>query len=153
MDLILWRHAEAEDGNDDLARTLTRRGHKQAGQMAAWLRDRLPTHYELWVSEARRSQQTAGYLRKDFRVERGINPDIGWADVLKAIDWPHGGSRTVVVVGHQPYIGRIASSLLCEQPLYFSVKKGSVWWLQHKAHGDLEQVRLRVMMPVSMLQN
>ena len=40
MDLILWRHAEAqdpEDGMDDLARALTRRGEKQAARMAAWL--------------------------------------------------------------------------------------------------------------------
>ena len=37
MDLILWRHAEAEVGSDDLARRLTVRGAKQARQMAAWL--------------------------------------------------------------------------------------------------------------------
>lgn len=37
MDLILWRHAEAEDGSNDLARTLTRKGQQQTGQMAAWL--------------------------------------------------------------------------------------------------------------------
>ena len=30
MDLILWRHADAEDGADDLARRLTAKGHQQA---------------------------------------------------------------------------------------------------------------------------
>ena len=38
MDLILWRHAEAEElaeAGDDLARALTSRGEKQAARMAA----------------------------------------------------------------------------------------------------------------------
>ena len=45
MDLILWRHAEAEDwteGCDDLQRSLTGRGEKQAKRMAAWLDRQLP---------------------------------------------------------------------------------------------------------------
>ena len=42
MDLLLWRHAEAEDGEDDLKRRLTARGEKQARTMAAWIRDHQP---------------------------------------------------------------------------------------------------------------
>ena len=45
MDLILWRHAEAEeaaDGMDDTARALTPKGEKQAARMAAWLDRQLP---------------------------------------------------------------------------------------------------------------
>ena len=34
MDLLLWRHAEAEDGIPDLKRKLTKRGEKQAQQMS-----------------------------------------------------------------------------------------------------------------------
>ena len=34
MDLLLWRHAEAEDGDDDFKRRLTDRGEKQARTMA-----------------------------------------------------------------------------------------------------------------------
>ncbi len=37
MDLLLWRHAEAEDGDDDLKRRLTARGEKQARTMATWI--------------------------------------------------------------------------------------------------------------------
>ena len=40
LDLIMWRHAEAEDereGQDDLQRALTSRGEKQAARMAVWL--------------------------------------------------------------------------------------------------------------------
>ena len=56
MDLILWRHAEAEEGSNDLARELTRKGQQQAGLMAAWLRLRLPRDFQLLASErAKRS--------------------------------------------------------------------------------------------------
>ena len=37
MDLILWRHAEAEPGAPDHGRRLTPKGEKQAARMAAWL--------------------------------------------------------------------------------------------------------------------
>ena len=40
MDLILWRHAEAIDlelVGDDMLRTLTSKGDKQASRMGAWL--------------------------------------------------------------------------------------------------------------------
>ncbi len=42
MELILWRHAEAEDGTHDSERKLTAKGIKQAARMAKWLRARVP---------------------------------------------------------------------------------------------------------------
>ena len=36
MDLILWRHCEAEPGEPDLGRRLTSKGLKQAERMAQW---------------------------------------------------------------------------------------------------------------------
>lgn len=42
MDLILWRHAQAEAGEPDLGRTLTPYGRKQATRMGAWLDRTLP---------------------------------------------------------------------------------------------------------------
>ena len=40
MELILWRHAEAEDGSPDAARKLTAKGEKQAQKLARWLKER-----------------------------------------------------------------------------------------------------------------
>src|SRR5205085_11789426 len=61
MDLILWRHAEAEDEarGGDLARALTLRGRAQAERMAAWLGPRLPGKTRIVASPARRCQETA----------------------------------------------------------------------------------------------
>ncbi len=41
MDLILWRHAEAEMSEPDMERVLTARGQKQARRMAGWLTTQL----------------------------------------------------------------------------------------------------------------
>ena len=62
MELILWRHADAEDGADDMARRLTAKGERQAAAMATWLRANLPSQHTLMASPAVRAQQTAAAL-------------------------------------------------------------------------------------------
>ncbi|MDC7705938.1 SixA phosphatase family protein [Vogesella indigofera] len=150
MDLILWRHAEAEEGSDDMQRALTRRGQKQASAMAIWLRKQLPDDFALLASEALRSQQTAALFAKSYEVRPALNPDALVEQVLTAIDWPRSG-KTIVLVGHQPYIGRLAATLMSEQPLLWSVKKGAIWWLSHRERHGIEQVRLKAMMTPAML--
>ena len=145
MDLILWRHAEAEEGSDDMQRALTRRGQKQASAMATWLRKQLPDDFALLASEALRSQQTAALFAKSYEVRPALNPDASVEQVLSAIDWPRSG-KTIVLVGHQPYIGRLAATLMSEQPLLWSVKKGAIWWLSHRERHGIEQIRLKAMM-------
>ena len=75
MDLILWRHAEAEDGGIGIAdsqRHLTARGEKQAREMAQWLKPRLPKKLRVLVSPAERTQQTARALALPFEIEPQI---------------------------------------------------------------------------------
>ena len=65
MDLILWRHADAEitsEGEDDLSRQLTVKGEKQAVRIATWLDRHLPKGVRILVSPARRTEQTAKAL-------------------------------------------------------------------------------------------
>ena len=78
MDLILWRHAEAQDhpygeqgeqGDPlDLERRLTPRGEKQATRMAAWLDRQLPDGAKVYVSPAERARQTANALGLDVTI-------------------------------------------------------------------------------------
>ena len=56
MDLILWRHAEALDLREldnDLDRSLTGKGERQAQRMAQWLNRQLPDSTRVLVSPAR----------------------------------------------------------------------------------------------------
>src|SRR5262245_23237221 len=75
MNLILWRHADAEDaapGASDDARGLTAKGEKQAKRMAAWLKSRLLDDAEILVSPARRAQQTAQALTRRFQTSAEV---------------------------------------------------------------------------------
>lgn len=143
MNLILWRHAEAEDGFPDTSRELTGRGCKQAQRMAAWLAQHLPEGTEILVSPAVRAQQTAEALQRPFHTVREIDTNADAAHVLAAAGWPDGTKRTVLVVGHQPTLGRVAALLLCGEEADWSIKKGAVWWLSSRVRLDETQVVLR----------
>lgn len=151
MDLIIWRHAEAEDGADDLARALTPRGRKQAAAMAAWLKTHLPKGYVLVASEAVRARQTAEALEPDHKVDPRLNPDIGIASYLDAIGWSQDGFRdgtpeTLLIVGHQPTLGQLAARLLAGQNHDWTVKKGGIWWFQGRERGGSAQMVLKTVL-------
>jgi phosphohistidine phosphatase len=107
MDLILWRHAEAEDGSPDSARKLTKHGRDQAKRVAAWLKPRLPKRCEVLVSRATRNQETASALGVRFTTSAAVGTDAVAADVIAGVDWPT-RSQAVLIVGHQPTLGRVA---------------------------------------------
>jgi phosphohistidine phosphatase len=134
MDLILWRHAEAEDGSPDAARKLTKHGRDQARRVAAWLKPRLPKRCEILVSPAARTQETASALGVEFETASEVGTGAVAADVIAAAGWPE-GSKSVLIVGHQPTLGRVAAMLLSGSESDWHFAKGSVWWLRH-AGGD-----------------
>lgn len=141
MELILWRHAEAEDSQPDLARKLTRKGEKQAANMAAFLNRRLPAETRILVSPAVRAQQTALALSANFTTIPEIAPNAIAQELLQAAHWPHAGG-TVLIVGHQPALGAVVAELLgCEHDS-FRIKKGGICWL---SRGDgLSDTALRL---------
>lgn len=131
MDLILWRHAEAEPGEPDLGRRLTSKGRKQAERMAAWLEHRLPETTRILVSPAERTQETALALGRRFRISREVAPGASAASVLAAAGWPD-AREPVLVVGHQPTLGEVAAFLLAGEEAGWSIRKGAVWWLTNR---------------------
>jgi phosphohistidine phosphatase len=144
MDLILWRHADAESSIPDEDRKLTSKGEKQAVRMAAWLKEKLPKDAVVLASPARRARDTAGALTRKFDTVREIGTSASAQAVLKAAEWPH-GDRTVVVVGHQPTLGQAAALALTGKTADWSIKKGAIWWLA--ARGPQEVVVRAVMAP------
>lgn len=124
MDLILWRHAEAEDSAPDMARALTSKGQKQARRMADWLDSQLPDTCRILVSPAVRTLQTVEPLGRKFKVVNSIAPGASPHDVLQAANWPN-SREPVLVVGHQPTLGQVAALLLSGQDQYWDMKKAS----------------------------
>lgn len=151
MDLILWRHAEAEDaggGLPDTCRRLTDRGERQARVTARWLEKRLPLNTRILASPAQRTQMTAHTLGRPFVVEPLICIGASPIELLTAADWPNRGG-TVIIVGHQPALGRLAALISTGKESDWKVKKGGLWWFSARGRGDELQATLRaVIQPV-----
>ena len=124
MELILWRHADAENGANDMARRLTAQGHRQAAAMADWLRARLPRHYTVVASPAVRAQETAAALGVKVESDITLAPGASVADITSAAQ-RHAG--LVIVVGHQPDLGRAAAKLAGASGEWH-IEKGAICW-------------------------
>lgn len=140
MELILWRHADAENRLPDDARQLTDKGRRQARKMAAWLAGRLPSAYRLISSPALRARETAAALSEKAIVEAAVSTSATPQQVLQAAGWP-GGDGVVVVVGHQPTLGAAAALALTGTAAAWSLKKGAIWWIACDQGSDVVQVR------------
>jgi len=147
MNLILWRHAEAHPGEPDMARELTKKGHRQAEAVAEWLKPFLPHHVRILCSPAARTRQTADALRMRYELCDDLIPDADEAQILEACRWP-GENETIIVVGHQPTLGRAASLIMTEASSDWALKKGSLWWFMHRVRqGDTQTVLKAGMSP------
>jgi len=142
MDLILWRHADAQDDTPDLTRALTTKGRKQAAQVAAWLMTRLPTKIRILASPATRACQTADALGQEYEINKELAPGMHPVHILTACGWPD-ASGAVLVVGHQPCLGEIASLILFGEVRPMAIKKGGVLWLTNRLRGGEVQAAIK----------
>ena len=148
MDLILWRHAEAEAGSltlSDGKRRLTERGQKQAKAAARWLSGHLPKNTRVLVSPSERTQQTAHALHWPYEIEPAVNVGCDATDVLNAAGWPD-APRTTLIIGHQPTLGQLAARLLSGTEQDWAVKKGAIWWFSWRVRENDGETILRAVL-------
>lgn len=141
MDLILWRHAEAEDeqpGQGDLQRALTGRGEKQAARMAQWLDRHLPETTRILSSPARRCEQTVLPLGRRYQLRDALAPDVPPRLLLQEAGWP-ASRQAVLLVGHQPTLGQTVAELMALEGENWPIRKGAVWWLRTRERGGRRQ--------------
>ena len=134
--LILWRHADAEMpamGQSDMTRVLTAKGVNQALEMARWLNKRLPSDTLVLTSPAERAKETARGLRLEAHELDVLSPDARYPTILTYLNQSLADS--VMLVGHQPWIGQLLAHLLGFPEGELSVKKGAVWWLRLSSEG------------------
>ncbi|WP_277186495.1 histidine phosphatase family protein [Caballeronia sp. BR00000012568055] len=152
MNLILWRHAEAEDhASSDLARQLTARGRKQAQGIAKWLKTRIDDDALLLASPATRTIQTVEAFGDQYRVVDQLAPGASAQAVLDVAGWPDGIAETVVIIGHQPTLGHVAALLMTGHQAEWSIKKSGVWWFQSRSRNGDGQTVLRAIMNPDLL--
>jgi len=150
VELILWRHAEAEDGFPDAERALSKKGQQDAKKMALWLSKRIPADTVILVSPAKRAQQTAAYLTVPFLTCEKIAPGASGTDVLLASEWGS-SKKTVLVIGHQPSLGMAASLAIMNKPYYWCVKKGAIWWLSKRMRSEDQETIIKAVMAPELL--
>lgn len=150
MDLILWRHADAAEGGRDLDRKLTAKGRKQAERVAEWLTARMPARTRVIVSPARRARETADALGSKYKIVDRLAPGASVAAIVEAAGWPD-GKGAVLVIGHQPDLGKAAASLLAGTNAEWSVKKGGLWWLGNREREGEAQVVVRAVLAPDLL--
>ncbi|MES2077166.1 MAG: histidine phosphatase family protein [Pseudomonadota bacterium] len=153
MDLILWRHAEAEDaaaGETDLERALTVKGHKQARRMGQWLASQLPDSCKVLVSPALRTLETAEPLGRKFKIHADLAPGADPEDVLRAANWP-GAKESVLVIGHQPTLGQVAALLMTGEEMDWDIRKASAWWFAQREPGDPRSLYLKAVMSADLV--
>ncbi len=152
MQLILWRHAEAEDNNPkgDLARSLTKHGRNQALRMAEWLKPRLDGDWRILVSPARRAVETVEPLGREYAVVDEIAPESSPRNVLRAAGWPN-NAHDVVVVGHQPTLGEVASMIFLGEEGEAAVRKGAIWWFEARGREGRMNTLLKAVLSPDLL--
>lgn len=141
-DLLLWRHAEAEDisiTGKDTDRVLTKRGRKDAASMAKWLHQHLPEGTLILCSPARRCRETAEALtalhQSEIKVVDFLSIESSPQKIADALaDYER--VQALLLVGHQPNLGLLIARLLDMQQSAAVVKKGSVTWLRQRPVGD-----------------
>ena len=82
-------------------------------------------------------------LGRRFRTVDDLAPGASAADLLNAVNWPD-SREAVLVIGHQPTLGRVASLLVSGSEADWSIRKGGVWWLSDRDREGDGTARLRV---------
>ncbi|GLS46901.1 SixA phosphatase family protein [Methylobacterium brachythecii] len=118
--LILLRHAKSAwpEGVADLDRPLNERGRATASRMGAYLRAEKLVPDHVFVSPARRTQETWEMVRRDLPgVEAETVPMIYEASASRILDAVHSApdrAETLLVIGHNPGLQDFAMLLIGE---------------------------------------
>lgn len=153
MKLFLVRHAHALTEEEDPRRPLSARGNATTRRLAVFFRasSALSAVRAVWHSPLPRARETAELLVKEAGIDAalvetaGLQPEddpVVIADRLERVE------QTVMIVGHEPYLGVLATLLVRGKikPVAFDVKKNAVLVLEatggrHKKSG---RIRWRV---------
>lgn len=119
MELLLVQHGEARPKEEDPARPLSDRGRRLVEQMAVFAARHGVKVDEIRHSGKLRARQTAAVLAealeppKGLREAPGLNPEDDVNDAAESLAHEHG---RIMLVGHLPFLGRLAGLLLAGDP-------------------------------------
>ena len=131
MRLYLVRHSEALPENIDPEKHLSSAGIAKVEAMVKLLRGLHLQVEEIMHSGKARAQQTAEILSGAFHSNRGVNAKdrLNPNDEVRVIaDELLAGGEDIMIVGHLPFMNRLASYLLTgsEEAEYFRFDNASI---------------------------
>jgi len=116
MFLYLVQHADAKTQEEDPSRPLSEKGLQDIKRVSSYVSNLNIMVYKIFHSNKLRAKQTAEVLSENIKPANGVseveelapldNPGT-WAERLKDIP------DNVVLVGHLPHLGKLASLLIC----------------------------------------
>jgi phosphohistidine phosphatase len=135
MHIYLLRHGIAEDGSamvHDCDRALTEEGRKRLQRAAVTWRQLVESPEVVLVSPLRRAIETAAVLTEalrfsgEQRIEDALVPEAPPALCMSLLEGEaYSGTKSVVVVGHEPNLGYLLGLLLTGHPRQpIPLKKG-----------------------------
>ncbi|MFA7503276.1 MAG: histidine phosphatase family protein [Burkholderiaceae bacterium] len=138
--VVIWRHADAgdpfADRDADFARPLSASGRAQAARVSRWLASRLRAPVRVISSPAPRARQTATALASDPIIETRLEPDSSLDAYADVLEQALAESRdTIVLVGHQPFVGGLAGRLLGAGDGGLAVVKAGCWGFRSRGGG------------------
>lgn len=115
MKLYLVQHGEAKPKEEDPDRHLTEKGVADTERMAAFIMPLGLTVDAVWQSGKTRAEETANILVSVVSAESGViqreglEPNGDVAPVAQAVG---GLTGDLMIVGHMPFVSKLASTLL-----------------------------------------
>lgn len=160
MILHLLRHAEAEERSASLldeARRLTEAGEKRMRVVARGIASLEPGYDAILVSPLVRARQTAEPVAKacgfrhPFVETEALSPAADPEEVLHEV--ARGKWGAVLLVGHQPHLGRLFGRLLTQRGgLEVPMKKASLAAFECERDPSLGRAELRFYLPPRLLE-
>jgi phosphohistidine phosphatase len=117
MNIYLVQHAEAKKEDEDPSRSLSEKGIQNIQRVASYISMCNIKVDAIFHSPKLRAKQTAEILFEALRPTKGISETEGLSPLdepLIIADRLKDTTDSLMLVGHLPHLGRLASLLLCE---------------------------------------
>lgn len=164
MDLLIIRHADAGDrdefaksGKPDHLRPLSDKGRRQMERGAPAFPALVPEPDLLLSSPFTRALQTAGYVRDayggklDIETTDALEPERAPAELRRVLRGRD--ADTVIVVGHEPHLGSLATWLIAGRTdAGVTLKKGAACLIRLDGKLARDAGTLRWLVDVKMLR-
>lgn len=140
MKLYLVQHAKAASKDVNPERPITEEGRREINDIAAFIRPLNLTVDYLWHSGKTRARQTAEVLAEVIivRNEMAANDGLAPNDEVRAIvEKINAAGQDVMIVGHLPFVAKLASLLLTgsESSSTVAFKQGGIVCLNYLDEG------------------